>query len=111
MRILVKAKKVKIDDMFCRKILVVNAYEKDQLPGEYFNTYPNCTFCLIGGMESIKLLNAFGECYLSAGRVCTEEYFQMFISELYRCGDRLRDINLKTKRIELVWRGSETIEI
>ena len=53
MRILVKAKKVKIDDMFCRKILAVNAYEKDQLPGEYFNTYPNCTFCLIGGMESI----------------------------------------------------------
>ena len=119
MAIVIKSRKVVVEGWFRREIIEVNAVGKEKLPRRYTDTYPNCRLCFTVGVKSLKLTTGLGEFYLYPGGIFMEEYYQAFVSELYHCGDRLHDINLKIKRLpseaevrlERVWTGEETLRI
>ena len=86
------------------KLVSVKALTKDGLPEEYINDEP-CTYPIPNGIKGSALYdfkgNRVSSCVaLFINDVYTKDEFNAAIDYLTACGDRLRRINAKFKKVK-----------
>ena len=86
------------------KLVSIKALTKEELPEEYINNEP-CTYPIPNGIKGSALYDFKGNRVASyvalfINDVYTKDEFNAAIDYLTACGDRLRRINAKLKKVE-----------
>jgi intergrase/recombinase len=103
--ITIKTKKVVKKGVALRKILEIKALAYEELPTEYFSSYPYC-YKKSDGKE-LYINNAWNRS-IFVNELYRESYIQELLKAIAECGARLKEINVKVKELEKTWVGEET---
>jgi hypothetical protein len=98
-----------------RRVLRVEALRREELPKEYLEG-PHCYLDAEGNLCMGNVREVWGASFrestkMTMGGMYPEGEFQGFLEFIWKCGQRLAEINRANLRLAREWQGEETFVI